>query len=271
VTKAALSVAVTVATAAVGQAADYTAASWSAYTAALAAARGVLADPAATQAAVDAAVASLGGAVAGLVRVPATAPGDGSGNNGGGTGEDPGGDPSGAPNTAISKVKAAQKAITLVRGKKANVPVRSYTAAGPGKDVVFKSSNPKIAKVNRKTGKITAVKKGQAKIKASATAPDATGLVRTASIKVKVVAKAKKAKRVKAAAPSRLAVGEAKGVYGRPVPASATGAVVAYSSSNSSVLAVDKAGTLTAKKAGKARLTVKAGGKSKTYTVTVTR
>ncbi|MGD9560561.1 MAG: Ig domain-containing protein, partial [Oscillospiraceae bacterium] len=52
-------------------------------------------------------------------------------------------------------------------------------------------------------------------------------------------------------------------------PSKATDAVVTFKSSKPSVLQVDKAGRLTALKMGKAKLTLKAGGKTATATVTV--
>jgi uncharacterized protein YjdB len=52
-------------------------------------------------------------------------------------------------------------------------------------------------------------------------------------------------------------------------PARATGVKVRYSSSKPGVVAVDKAGRITAKAPGKATVTVKAAGKSKRIAITV--
>jgi uncharacterized protein YjdB len=75
--------------------------------------------------------------------------------------------------------------------------------------------------------------------------------------------------KVSATVPKTLAVGASAYVTGTYTPTTATGVSVTYSSSNTKVVTIDKAGRLLAKGPGKATVTVKAGGKSAKYTVTV--
>jgi uncharacterized protein YjdB len=183
------------------------------------------------------------------------------------------------PGASVATVKAAQKSVNLVAKKSVTIPAVVYLSDGTSaasKALKWTSSNKKVAKVNATTGKITAVKAGSATIKATAKAKTAAGAAKTVSIKVKVVKKAPaKAKaKVKSAAlasvPKTMTVGQVKAVTGSYKPGAAIGAKVTYKSSNAAVLSVDKAGTLKAFKAGKnIKITVKAGGKSKVYKVTV--
>jgi uncharacterized protein YjdB len=78
-------------------------------------------------------------------------------------------------------------------------------------------------------------------------------------------------KALKAKMASRLRVGQSATVRVRPGPAKATGLAVAFTSSKPSVLAVDKAGRVTAKKPGQATIRVKAGGKTVSLKVKVSR
>jgi uncharacterized protein YjdB len=69
--------------------------------------------------------------------------------------------------------------------------------------------------------------------------------------------------------PKSMIVGAVAWAEGSYTPAGATKVKVAYSSNAPEVLAVDAAGRLVAKSPGKVTIPVKAGGKAKTYTVTV--
>jgi uncharacterized protein YjdB len=83
----------------------------------------------------------------------------------------------------------------------------------------------------------------------------------------------KKAKAVKKIAlvkpPKSLKVGKTVQLKLKLTPASATYSSVVFSSSKPGVVSVDKAGTLTAKKKGKASITVKVGKRFITHKITV--
>ncbi|MDR1815940.1 MAG: Ig-like domain-containing protein [Clostridiales Family XIII bacterium] len=69
--------------------------------------------------------------------------------------------------------------------------------------------------------------------------------------------------------PQSLAPGESRDLAVRVSSKVPTGAAVTFRSSNTAVLAVDKAGRLTAVAKGKATVTVKAAGKSCAFEVRV--
>ncbi|MDR0432777.1 MAG: endo-1,4-beta-xylanase [Bifidobacteriaceae bacterium] len=167
------------------------------------------------------------------------------------------------PGAATPMVKVAQSALTLVKGKAVKVAGRAYTATGTAK-VTWKSSNKKVATVSA-SGKITAKRAGKATITAK------SGSL-TAKLTVRVLA-AKPAKSkvtsVSAKVPGSLAIGATASITGTYKPATATSVKVTYASSNPGVVTVDSTGLLVAKAAGTAKITVKAGGKSKAYTVKV--
>jgi uncharacterized protein YjdB len=119
-------------------------------------------------------------------------------------------------------------------------------------------------KVNAKTGKVTPKKTGTAKVTVKALNGKGVTII------VKVVKKAKKL--TKAAfkkPPKSLAKGKTKILKLKLTTAKATNLKVTFKSSKPSVLKVDKAGKLWAVKKGKAKITVKAGGKSKTVIIKV--
>ncbi|MDR1151290.1 MAG: glycoside hydrolase family 3 C-terminal domain-containing protein, partial [Bifidobacteriaceae bacterium] len=216
----------------------YTPESFAELTAALTQARAVVANTGATEAQVQAAITAVSKAAASLA-------------------------PAAPPSAAVVKVKAAQKTLTLVKGKSIKIAAVGYTAAGTSK-VAWSSSNTQVASVTA-TGKVTAKKAGKATLTVT------TGN-KSAKVSVRVVAK-KPAKAtvtsVSASVPSTLKVGASAYVTGAYKPATATSVKVTYTSSAPTVVAVDAAGGLVAKAAGTAKITVKAGGKSKAYTVKV--
>ncbi|MCL2788485.1 MAG: Ig-like domain-containing protein [Micrococcales bacterium] len=170
------------------------------------------------------------------------------------------------PKAAAVKVKAAQLTVTLVKGGKMTVPAFAYNGYNKASKVSFKSSKTKVATVNAK-GKIVAKKVGKATV--TATAPN--GLKVT--IKVKVVAE----KPATAPNPKVTVKGVKKSMKVGGVayanvtfkPKNAVGVKVTFKSLKKSVVAVDKAGRLVAKKKGKATLVFKAGSATKKITVTV--
>jgi alpha-amylase len=132
--------------------------------------------------------------------------------------------------------------------------------------VSWKSSKTSVASVSS-AGKITAKKAGKAKVTASSGGKSAT-------ITVTVVAKRPagaqaKVKSVTAKVPKTIAVGATASVTGSYRPVTATSVKIQYTSSAPAIASIDKTGQITAKAPGTATITVKAGTKSKKYTVTV--
>ncbi|MDR1152388.1 MAG: glycoside hydrolase family 3 C-terminal domain-containing protein [Bifidobacteriaceae bacterium] len=219
---------------------DFTAASYAALGTALAAARAVSADPASTPAQVTAAIQNLTKAAAGLAKVPDGVAG------------------------SVAKVNGAQSRLSLVKGRSQTLVAAAYTTAGDAKAVSWKSSNTKVATVN-KAGRVKAKAVGTATLTASAGG-------RLWKVAVKVVAKrpaSYKSTAVSATVPRTMKTGATVYVTSKYTPASAVGIAVRYASSNSAVLSVTKAGRLVANKAGKATVTVRTQYSSKKYTVTV--
>jgi hypothetical protein len=137
--------------------------------------------------------------------------------------------------------------------------------------VTWKSSNPKVAKVNQ-NGKVTGVKKGTATITATSKAVNAKGKTVTAKLKVKVVTKKPKTKVTKVWAnkvPKTMKLGQTVYITGKYSSTKATGVKVTYSTPKYHRVVVDKTGRLITKSKGKDTLVIKAGGKTKKYTITV--
>jgi len=85
-------------------------------------------------------------------------------------------------NLLASKITLNKTKLTLKKGKTFSLKVKKWTPANVGsKTVTWKSSNPKVVKVNKKTGKIKALKKGNAKI----TAKTSNGKTATCKVTVK--------------------------------------------------------------------------------------
>lgn len=224
----------------------YTKASWAALQAEIAAARKILDDPLATPAQIDQATTDLNAAIAGLT-------------------------PNGL---VVAKVKLNQSQLRLVKGKSLKLQEGVYYAnahaAWSGK-VVWKSSNPKIATVSA-TGTVKAKKPGTVTITATTKDTNLNGKRLSTSIKVTVVKTKGKAKvtKVWASVPKTIKKGQTVYITGKYASAMATGVKVSYKSSKPSVIDADSAGRLVAKRKGTAKVTIKAAGKTKTYTIKVT-
>lgn len=140
------------------------------------------------------------------------------------------------------------------------------TDLGAGDSVVsWTSSNPKAVKVDA-SGKITAQKKAGGK-SATITVTLASGLTQNVTVKVQKSA----VNATKISVPTKKLTLE-KGAKYSVVPVITpitTLNKVSYSSSNKKVATVSKNGVITAKKSGKAKITVKCGKKKVTITVTV--
>jgi hypothetical protein len=163
-------------------------------------------------------------------------------------------------------VKAAQSRIRLVKGATVRLPAVALGGDGATTAVTWSSSKKKVATVSA-TGTITAKRAGKTTV--TVQAGD-----RTATIAVTVVAKAPRGAKAKVASvratgiPTVVAVGTTAFAAGSYLPASPVGVKVTYATSNPAVLAVDKAGRMTALSPGAATVTVTAGKKSATYPVT---
>jgi hypothetical protein len=166
----------------------------------------------------------------------------------------------------VTKIRAPQTSFSVVKKKSFTIPVAFDLAEGETAQPVltWTSNNAKVATVDPATGKITAKKTGTVKITVT------TDSGKSKTFTVKVVAKAVKVKAVKVTKPPKtLAIGKTKTLKVSISPKTATGAAATFKSSKPAVLSVDKAGKLTAKKKGTAKITVKAGGKKATVTITV--
>jgi hypothetical protein len=163
----------------------------------------------------------------------------------------------------VAVIKAGQSAVTVVKGSSVAIPVRGYEASGKVVAVSWTSANAAVATVSA-TGSIKGIAAGSTKITATAGG-------KATSITVTVLAKKSKTKvkSVSAKVPKTMKVGATAFIVAKFSPTSAPGAKITYSSSKASVVAVDPVGSLSAKKKGKATITIKAGGKSKKYTVSV--
>jgi hypothetical protein len=179
------------------------------------------------------------------------------------------------PFTYIKLVKAAQKSLTLVKGKSATIPTHAYTNNAGYNDpltvLTWKSSNTSVATVD-KNGRITAKKAGSATITATAKGKGYNNETMRLAIPVKVVTKAVKVKTAAATSmPKQLKVEAKDHIWGITTPAGATGLIATFTSSNSKVLTVGPTGILHARKAGTAKITVKMGTVKRIYTVKVVK
>jgi hypothetical protein len=169
------------------------------------------------------------------------------------------------PGGPIVAVTASQRSVTLVKGSSYTIPAGAYTSAGVRSRPALTSGDTGVAAVSR-TGKVTALAPGKATIALCAGTRKAT---------VTVTVRATRPKRASVTAlkvtgiPTRMAAGDAASARGTYGPAGAIGITVRYTSSRPSVLAVDSAGRVRAKRPGKATVTVKAGRRTAKVTVTV--
>jgi hypothetical protein len=234
----------------------FTDASWKAVADAVAKAKAVLATSKPSVAQVAAAQAALDKALAGLVAKPEP--------------KDP---VEPGKQVIATKVKFGQSALTLIKGQKFHLRAAVYYTKGSPTytaGVTYKSSNTKVATVD-KYGKITAKAAGKAKITATTIAKNAGGKKLSASYTVTVAKKKSKAKVKKVTLPqipSTLKVGQV--VYLTGAYTAGTQSVrVTYSTVKYRVATIDTAGRLLGLSKGKETVVVKAGGKTKKYTVTV--
>ncbi len=153
--------------------------------------------------------------------------------------------------------------IVLKKGQSTTAVKVSKLAKGD-RITGWRSANTRIAKVNNRTGKITAQKKtGKTKI----TVTLASGLSK--SITVKVQSSTVRTTKISGVS-KKLTIQRGKKAKLAPALTPITSQEkVTYSSSNKKIATVNAKGVITAKASGKVKITVKSGSKKVTVTVTV--
>lgn len=115
--------------------------------------------------------------------------------------------------------------------------------------------------------------KGSGSATITATTIDKTAAGKTLSVKITVNVVGSKPKSkvtsITASVPKTMTVGQVAFAGARYASSKATGVKVTYSSSRYAVVDVDRVGRLTAVGKGTVTITIKAGGKTKTWKVTV--
>ena len=170
-------------------------------------------------------------------------------------------------NKKVTKITISPAKVTLVRTAKNLKPTKTLKATVMPKDasnrlVVWESSKPKVVKVDAKTGKITGLKVGTATI--TCRAKDGSGVKATCKVTVKdQLVTGIKLNKTKA----DLKVGKSLKLKATITPKDAVNRNVTWTSSNKKVATVDKNGKVTAKKAGKVKITCTAQDGSRTKAV----
>ena len=203
--------------------ADYTADSWKAMQLELQEAKDLLAKEKPTQAEVDEATTHLNAAVEALVKA----------------------------DTKVT-VTLNKKTATVYKGKTTTLKATVTGADAP--KVTFTSSNPKVAAVNKTTGKVTAKAKGSAVITAKCGDVKVTCKV---TVKNPTLTLNKTSASVK--------VGKTTKITAKAAPSGK----VTYKSGNKKIATVSSNGTIKGIKKGTAKVTVTCNGVTKTVKVTV--
>ncbi len=177
--------------------------------------------------------------------------------------DNPADDPE-SPEQISPKTVKTLASVYVVKNKTVTLPASIQPTNAKDKTVTWKSSSPNVVAVNKTTGKIKGLKTGKATL--TVTTNDGN---KKAKCTVYVVAKATKVKSLVAQKPIGLTVGKTTQIKVKTTPAKATGIVPKFSSSKKTVVTIDKAGVITAKKLGTSVITIKAGGKTQKVTVTV--
>ena len=162
------------------------------------------------------------------------------------------------------KVKVKLNVTTLpLQVKKSTKVLKVASKDKEDKVAYWSSSNQKVVQVNKKSGKITAKKAGKAYVTVTMkSGVSARCLIKVQNQKVSV-SKLK-------VSPTKVSLkkGQKLEIKTSITPLTATDKV-SYSSSNKKVASVSAKGVITAKKKGKVKITVRAGSKKATITVTV--
>lgn len=203
--------------------ADYTSDSWKAMQLELQEAKDLLAKEKPTQAEVDEATTHLNAAVEALVKA----------------------------DTKVT-VTLNKKTVTVYKGK--TTTLKANVTGADALKVTFTSSNPKVAAVNKTTGKVTAKAKGTVVITAKCGDVKATCKV---TVKNPTLTLNKTAVSVKA--------GKTTKITAKAAPSGK----VTYKSNNKKIATVSSNGTIKGIKKGTAKITVTCNGVTKTVKVTV--
>lgn len=167
------------------------------------------------------------------------------------------------PVVEATSVSLDKKSLTLyVKDKAVALKATVAPSNATNKTVTWATSNPKVAKVDAK-GNVTPVAKGTATI----TAKTANGKTATCQVTVKVrVTKVTLSKKT-----ATMGEKETLALKATVSPSSADKAdkKVTWKSSSTKLATVSSKGVVKAKKAGKVKITAKAGGKSATCTITI--
>jgi hypothetical protein len=169
----------------------------------------------------------------------------------------------------VTKIRTALKKYYISKGKSFTIPVvlddntDKLLLGGVKSKLTWKSSNPKVLKVNSK-GKIKAAKKIKKKKKVTITVTAASGIKK--KIIVYVVPKVKKLESISFRFLNSYFEKRIKFVSVKLHPSDATNLKVKFKSSKSSGLYIDKAGFVFTRKKGRYTVTTKIGSKKKART-----
>lgn len=169
---------------------------------------------------------------------------------------------SGFTRSALQKITLSKSSVTITTKQTHQLRV-TFSPASAAAPVVWSSSNNKVASVDR-NGVISPKMVGTCTI---------TALCQGKRASCKVTVKAPKDVAVKSisvrASSVTLEVGDTWAIQAKVSPSNATNKKLSYTTSNSKVCKVSSSGRIEARAAGKATVTVKAGGKSVKISVTV--
>lgn len=169
---------------------------------------------------------------------------------------------SGFTRSALQKITLSKSSVTITTKQTHQLRV-TFSPASAAAPVVWSSSNNLVASVD-KNGVISPKMVGTCTI---------TALCQGKRASCKVTVKAPKDVAVKSisvrASSVTLEVGDTWAIQAKVSPSNATNKKLSYTTSNSKVCKVSSSGRIEARAAGKATVTVKAGGKSVKISVTV--
>ena len=162
----------------------------------------------------------------------------------------------------LSLNKTSATLYTPGAAKTTSFTLKASTKRGKITSVSFKSSNTSVATVNKTSGKVISKKAGTSTITATVKAKNGSDTV-TAKLTCKVTVN----KPTLTVSPTSVSLkkGKSKTLTVKTTPS----ATVTYTSSNKKIATVSNEGTITTKKKGSCKITVKCNGITKTVKVTV--
>lgn len=167
-----------------------------------------------------------------------------------------------------TEVRVQVASVNVAKKKTFQLGAYGYLTSGKTEDVDYSSSDTAVATVSS-TGKIKGVAVGTATITASSRTMGADGEPVKVEVAVTVVSKSRGVSKAYATVPEAMMPGDVAQVVPTWTKPEATPGTVTFSSSNKKIAVVDKAGKLQALAAGTVKIKVKAGSKSRSYTVKV--